>query len=453
MISFVKRGLRDLSITRTTIKWGIPVPAEGSHVFYVWFDALIAYMTAVKEQNLWPADLHLIGKEIVRFHAIYWPAFLMAGEAPLPKQIFAHGWLLFEQDKISKSLGNVIHPGPIHRVVGIEGLRYFLLRDIVFGQDGSFSYDALVARYNSDLANGLGNLASRTLTMIAKYCGGVIPDAGGYDGGIARLSTEVITQTVACYEGLEFSRALEAVWSLQSAVDKYIVDKKPWDLAEKSDLDSKKLLGEVLYTAAEALRIAVVLLYPALPRSAEKIWRQLGQTESLPAQRLDRLGWGQLRAGQQIGKIEAVFPRLDKAEAIHKMSELEDHTAAEQAAMLGKKEAPAPADNRISIDDFAKVEMRVGLVKSAERVKGADRLLHIMVDIGEPAPRSIVAGIAQVYAPEQLVGRKVIVVANLQPRKLRGIESDGMIVAASLDDGSPVLAGFLEDVPVGARLK
>jgi len=455
--SFVKQGLHDLSITRTTIQWGIPVPVEGRHVFYVWFDALVAYMTGAKQGDLWPADLHLIGKEIVRFHAVYWPAFLMAADLPLPKRIVAHGWLLFQEDKMSKSRGNVVRADPIRRVVGIDGLRYFLLREIAFGQDGGFSYDALVGRYNSDLANGLGNLASRTLTMISKYCGGSIPE--GSDPGIERLAGEVIAQTIECYETLDFARALEAIWSLQAAVDKHIVENKPWALAEAADAGSRAQLSRTLGTAAEALRVVSVLIYPAMPGSAEKIWRQLGQTEPLEAERIDRLAWGGSANSRQIGRIEAVFPRLDKAEAIQKMRELEEQEKKEQAALLGQVQ-PAPAaaaasaqDARITIDDFSRIDMRVGLVKSAERVKGADKLLHMMVDIGEPEPRSIVAGIALAYSPEQMVGRKVVIVANLQPRKLRGVESNGMVLAASLPDGAPVLAAFLEDVPAGARLK
>ncbi len=460
VISFVKSGLQDLSITRTSIQWGIPVPVEGKHVFYVWFDALSAYITGVKNDNLWPADLHLIGKEILRFHAVYWPAFLMAADLPLPKRIFAHGWILFEQDKMSKSRGNVVRPDPIRQVVGIDGMRYFLFREIVFGQDGSFSYDALVGRYNSDLANGLGNLTSRTLTMIGKYCGGVLP--GGFDAAIGEQASQVIRQTIECYENLEFSKALEGLWALQSAVDKFLVQNKPWELAEKRDAEARSRLDRTLATAAETIRVVTVLLHPMLPAATERIWRQLGEAEPLDAQRLDRLAWGGLRTGQRIGVTEAVFPRLDKAEAIQKMRNLEEQIAREHAALMGKAEkaappaaaaSPAASDSKITIDDFARIDMRVGLVKSAERVKGADKLLHMMIDIGEPQPRSIVAGIAAAYTPEQMIGRKVVIVANLQPRRLRGIESNGMILAASLPDGAPVLAGFLEDVPIGARLK
>jgi methionyl-tRNA synthetase len=455
VLSFVKQGLNDLSISRTTIKWGIPVPVEGHHVFYVWFDALIAYMSAVKDTDMWPADLHLIGKEIVRFHAIYWPAFLMAADLPLPKRIFAHGWLLFEHDKMSKSRGNIVRAEPIRRVMGADALRYFLLREIVFGQDGSFSYDALIGRYNSELANGLGNLASRTLTMILQYRGGVIP-AGSADQ-IQKSACETIRSTAEAFYNFEFSKGLEAVWSLLSAVDKFIVEQAPWVLAKSQAADAPAKLDATLYASAEVLRLATVLLSPILPESCAKIWSQLGMTEPLESVRLDSLAWGQLKPGQKIGQIAAVFPRIDAKPAIDKMRELEAEVSGEQSKLLGKAPAPAAAasddSGKIAIDDFIKVDLRVGQVMSAERVKGADKLLHLKVDLAEPEPRSIVAGIAEAYTPEQLVGRKVVIVANLQPRKLRGLTSNGMIVAASVENGKPVLAGFLEDIPVGARLK
>jgi methionyl-tRNA synthetase len=461
VLSFVKQGLNDLSITRTTIKWGIPVPVEGHHVFYVWFDALIAYMTAVRGQKagdgteLWPADLHLIGKEIVRFHAIFWPAFLWAADLPLPKRIYAHGWLLFEQDKMSKSRGNIVRAEPIRKTMGPDALRYFLLREIVFGQDGSFSYDALIGRYNSDLANGLGNLASRVLTMIHNYCSGAIPNAKHSDPG--QRGQETINTVRSLFEQFEFAGGLQALWILLKYVDGYIVENQPWRLAPLQDSQSVDKLAEVLYTSAEALRIATALLSPILPESCAKIWSQLGMTEPLEAVRFDSLAWGQLLAGQKIGLIAAVFPRIDAKPAIEKMRELEAQVSAEQAVLLGKSPAPssqAPAGGaQISIDDFSKVELRVGQVLSAERVKGADKLLHLKVDLAEAEPRSIVAGIAEAYAPEALVGRKVVIVANLAPRKLRGLTSNGMIVAASVEGGKPVLASFLEEIPVGARLK
>jgi methionyl-tRNA synthetase len=454
VLSFIKGGLTDLSITRTNLQWGIPVVGEAPHVFYVWFDALTTYMSAVDGTGLWPADLHLIGKEIVRFHAVFWPAFLMAAGLPLPKRIFAHGWLLFENDKISKSRGTIVRAEPIRQVMGADALRYFLLREVVFGQDGNFSYDALIGRYNSDLANGLGNLASRTLAMIQQYRGGVVPQ--GADPAIADLAQQTIETTERAFDRFEFSRGLEAVWGLISAVDKFIVQQAPWKLAKQPD--GQEQLDRTLYTSAEALRIAAALLYPVLPQSAPKIWTQLGMAEPVDSVRFGNLRWGQLPAGQKIGEVAAIFPRIEMKEAVEKMRELEVKTTAEQNVLLGKKPEPepepaAPEVAKIAIDDFAKIELRVGLVLSAEPVKGADKLLHLKVDIGEAEPRTIVAGIAESYKTDELINRKVVIVANLQPRKLRGLTSNGMIVAASIEGGKPVLAGFHEDIPVGARLK
>jgi len=475
VLAFVKSGLTDLSITRTNLKWGIPVDQEAPHVFYVWFDALIAYMTAVEGEkaggeSLWPADLHLIGKEIIRFHAVYWPAFLMAAGLPLPRRIFAHGWLLFESDKMSKSRGNIVRAEPIQKVMGADALRYFLLREVVFGQDGSFSYDALVGRYNSDLANGLGNLASRTLTMIHQYRGGVVP-RGERDARTAAMPPEVspdavsdaathaIAKVPGDFEAFCFSLGLEKIWSLISTVDRFIVQMAPWKLARSTEAAARQQLDDTLYTAAEALRIITALASPVLPESAGRIWAQLGMTQPIERVRIDQLQWGELKPGQQIGAVSPVFPRLDARPAIEQMRALEEKVTAEQAVMMGKTApapaaAPAPEETaKIAIDDFGRVDLRVGLVLSAERVKGADKLMHMKVDIGEAEPRTIVAGIAEAYRPDELLNRKVVIVANLQPRKLRGIESNGMIVAASVEGGKPVLAGFHEDIPVGARLK
>jgi len=456
VLAFVKQGLADLSITRTSIKWGVPVESDPSHVFYVWFDALTTYISAVEGMDRWPADLHLIGKEILRFHAVYWPAFLLAAGWDLPKQVFAHGWLLFENDKMSKSRGNIVRPAPIAETMGVDALRYFLLREVVFGQDGSFSFDALVGRYNSDLANGLGNLASRTLNMIQQYRESVIPQATG-DKRIAEATANATTAVMVAYENFEFSKALEQIWTIISAVDKYIVEQAPWKLskdpAKQADLD------ETLYTAAEALRIVCALASPALPHTTETIWQQLGFTTPIAAVQSETLRWG-LAAGQKIGAIAPVFPRLDAKATIERMQELEGKEKGRQAALMGKPVESSMAvpvekttEELISIDDFAKVDLRVGEVKSAEAVKGADKLLYLKVDIGEAEPRMIVAGIALAYKPEQLVGRKVVIVANLQPRKLRGLTSQGMIVAASLEGGLPVLTGFHEEIAVGARLK
>jgi methionyl-tRNA synthetase len=452
VISFVKSGLTDLSITRTNLKWGIPVEGEAPHVFYVWFDALTTYMSAVEGKGLWPADLHLIGKEIVRFHAVFWPAFLMAAGLELPKRIFAHGWLLFENDKISKSKGKMVRAEPIRQVIGADPLRYFLLREVVFGQDGNFSYDALVGRYNSDLANGLGNLASRTLTMVNQYRGGAIPESTG-DDAIATQANNTIRSVQDSFDRFEFSKGLEAMWALISAVDKFIVTHAPWKLSRQPDEASQKQLNDTLYTAAETLRIVTALLYPVMPELAPKIWAQLGMTEPLSALQLNSLAWGGLQAGQKIGEVAGVFPRIEAKDAIEKMRAIEEEVTAYQASLFGKTAAIAEPDNRIPIDDFLKVDLRVGQVLTAEPVKGSTKLMHMTVDIGEAKPRTIVAGIAEAYTPDQLINRKVVIVANLQPRKLKGIESQGMIVAASVADGKPVLTGFHEDIPVGARLK
>jgi methionyl-tRNA synthetase len=485
VISFVKSGLRDLSVSRSTFQWGIPVPDDPKHVIYVWLDALSNYITALgygsedtsKYKKYWPAEVQMIGKEIVRFHCVYWPAFLMAAEIPLPKAIVAHGWLLFEENKMSKSRGNIVRAETILDVLGNDALRYFLLREIVFGQDGSFSFDALVQRYNADLANGLGNLASRTLTMINRYFKGEVPypsqkaarKAG--DDVIAEQAEKAIKECQTLFEQYQFSRGLEAAWALVGAVDKYIVENEPWALGEKQDEESRSRLATVLYTSAEALRIVTALAHPVIPEATAKIWSQLG-LEGIAKFDLSTLKWGQLQLGSKLGKVEPVFPRADK-KAIERMQEIEDQqrggaVADAQAVPIEKSAAPAipsptsapeaakpaavAADGRITIDDFAKVDLRVAQVKVAERVKGADKLLRLEVDLGYET-RQILAGIAEAYAPETLVGRKVVIVANLAPRKLRGLESNGMIVAASLEGGKPVLASFLEEVPLGARLK
>ena len=468
VLAFVEGGLRDLSITRTSIRWGIPVPGEEPHVFYVWFDALTAYLSAVggpefERRGFWPADLHLVGKEIIRFHAVYWPAFLMAAQLPLPKQIWAHGWLLMDSAKMSKSLGNVVKPRPIVHVLGLDALRYYLLRETVFGADGNFSYDALVQRYNSDLANGLGNLASRTAAMITKDCGGKIPrvnDLKPQDQVLAQLAQKTISEVLEQYNALGFSKALEQIWALISAADKYLTTEQPWALKEAD----KERRDAILATTAEVLRIVTALAYPVLPESTVKVWALLGQQTPLGTVNLESLSWGQLRPGTQLGTSQPLFPRIDKAEAIERMEAMENEAqnappptaAATPAAAPASAAGAAPAPEgvqRIGIEDFAKVEMRVGQIKTAERIVGADKLLKLTVDIGTEI-RQICAGIAQFYEPEKLIDRKVVVVTNLAPRKLRGVESNGMIVAASIGpEGRPVLAGFAEDVEVGARLK
>lgn len=519
--SFVESGLKDISISRKSIKWGIPWPDDPEHVFYVWYDALTSYMTGIgfgsageKDRaefaRYWPADIHAMGKEIIRFHAVYWPAFLMAAGVQLPKQIVAHGWLLFEQEKMSKSKGNVAYPEPIVKAfdeltgakVGNDALRYYLLRETVFGQDGNFSREALIARYNADLANGLGNLASRTLTMISNYCGGVIPDAHtgagpfsksytDFIGAFSEVSLQIILEA---YDVFGFAGAILSIWELIASADRYLVLEKPWALASESARRDE--LERVLYAAAESIRFVTILAHPVIPDATEKIWHQLGLPGSVASQRINRVldADRKLLPGTHIRKPEGVFPRIDKKEALERIEAMENEirnsgssrsgaaqprateatsgsgtsgaaaTAAQpgtsgQAAATAATGAtlatpPAPAANtKISIEDFAKIELRVGVVKSAEKVQGADKLLKLLVDIGDEV-RQVLAGIALAYQPEQLVGRKVVIVANLAPRKLRGQESNGMLLAASDGaDGKPVLCTFAEDIMPGAKVK
>ncbi|MGB7189327.1 MAG: methionine--tRNA ligase [Acidobacteriaceae bacterium] len=520
VISFVRAGLKDLSISRTSFKWGIPVPGDEKHVIYVWMDALANYITALgwgsddesKFEKYWPADLHIVGKEITRFHCVYWPAFLMAAGLPLPKSIVAHGWLLFEESKMSKSRGNIVRAETILEVLGADALRYFLLREVVFGQDGSFSFDALVQRYNSDLANGYGNLVSRTLTMIGKYFDGVVPEP--VEATTETVSDEAKTAILKggrLFDDLDFSKALETVWTLIAATDVYITASAPWKQNPDVPADfQQQHRAQVLYTAGEAIRIVTALVYPVLPDAAAKVWAQLGLGDIQKAD-LKNIAWGGLKPGTRLGEIAPVFPRAEK-DAVTRMKEIEEkntpaaapepekaaevkpaartepHPSRMGAALEGfavaiseatsetavvvatenlVKEvitgevpsgapaavaAPAAASEKITIDDFAKVELRVAQIKVAERIPKADKLLRLEVDLGYEQ-RQILAGIAEAYTPESLVGRKVVIVANLAPRKLRGFESNGMIVAASLEGGKPVLAGFLEDIEIGARLK
>jgi methionyl-tRNA synthetase len=467
IVNFVEGGLKDLSITRTTIRWGIPVPGEEPHVFYVWFDALAAYLSAVggpdyEKRGMWPADVHLVGKDIIRFHTVYWPAFLMAAMLPLPKQVWAHGWFLMDAAKMSKSKGNVVLPRPIVNMLGMDALRYFLFREVVFGQDGNFSYDALVTRYNSDLANGLGNLASRTAAMLEKDFAGKVPKPGPLlpqDDALAMETQNAIGEVLEHYDRYEFARALEAIWGVIALADKYLTTEQPWALDNSVEQESRK--ATILWTTAELLRIVTALAYPVLPETTTKVWRLLGQT-ALGTVELDGLRWGQLVAGVRLGKLQTLFPRVEKNEAIERIEAM----ANEELNAKPATPSPAPAMSapaaavptvgaaeKIGIEDFGKVEMRVGQVKTAERIVGADKLLKLTVDIGTEI-RQICAGIAQYYEPESLIGRKVVVVVNLAPRKLRGVESNGMIVAASVGpEGRPVLTGFHEDVEVGARLK
>ncbi len=477
VMAFVRGGLRDLSVSRTSIKWGIPWPGDEKHVIYVWYDALTTYRTGVgfgddelQWEKYWPADLHLIGKEILRFHAVYWPAFLMAAEEPLPKRIYAHGWWLFADEKMSKSRGNMQYPQPIARTLGIDALRYFVLREMVFGQDGNFSRDSLLTRYNADLANGLGNLASRILAMIHQYFEGRVPPSLAEKAGsprsvaLAKKSAAVQKEAIAHYEAFQFSLALESIWGLVAATDQFLTESRPWVLAK--DESKKEELSDILNAAAQTLRHIAALAFPVMPHACEKIWAALGHTATLESVRIDELEWGMLPSGSRIGEPEAIFPRVDKKEMSERIEAMEEEirnpgSSAPSASAPTPAAAPAPAaaapapatDAKIAIEDFAKVQMRVGVVKTAERIQGADKILKLTVDIGDEI-RQIVAGLAVSYKPEDLVGKKVVVVVNLAPRKLRGVESNGMIVAASVGpEGKPVLCTFAEDVPAGAKLK
>ena len=481
VISFVRGGLQDLSVSRlrTSVNWGVPVPDDPAHTMYVWFDALSNYITAIGYGNktreeavgferFWPA-LHLVGKDILRFHAVYWPSFLLAAGVELPRAIVAHGmWVDPSGRKMSKTLGNTVELDVLHKHFSIDAIRYFCMREMVFGQDGRFGYEALIDRANSDLASGWGNLSSRTLTMIARYCdsripSGVIPEdklllakRTGVDTDettVAGFIEHARDQFSRHFESLAFSRALETAWSVIARVDKMITDAKPWDLAK--DENQKQTLDVVLYRAAESLRWLSVLLFPVMPEASRAVWNQLG-LEGSPAQiNPAELKWGELKEGAPIGDVQPIFPRIDKAKTMAEISGQQVQPAEPAPPMTHATEADAVGlTSFIEIDDFAKVDLRVGQVVSAERVPKADKLLLMKIDIGEEQPRQVLAGIAQYYEPEKLTGRKVVVVANLKPRKLRGLESQGMVVAASYGaEGRPVLATFTEDVPNGARLK
>jgi methionyl-tRNA synthetase len=494
VISFVRGGLQDLSVSRlkTSVSWGVPVPDDPAHTMYVWFDALTNYITAIGFGNeereravgfekFWPA-LHLVGKDILRFHAVYWPAFLLAAGIELPRAIVAHGmWVDPNGRKMSKTLGNTIELDVLQKHFAVDAIRYFCLREMVFGQDGRFGYESLIDRANSDLASGLGNLSSRTLTMIARYCDSRIPSGKipeekllfakrtGVDTDETTVAGFIETardQFLLQFENLAFSRALEAAWSVVARVDKMITDAKPWDLAK--DENQKQTLGAVLYRAAESLRWLSVLLYPVMPQASRAMWQQLGLEGGPDKIDPSTLKWGELPEGTRIGDVQAVFPRLDKAKILSDINQPSENNASPDKINASRDSdsnkisptMPPASDtaenitNLIDIDDFAKVDLRVGQVLSAERLPKSDKLLLLKIDLGEAEPRQVLAGIAQYYEPEKLTGRKVVIVANLKPRKLRGYESQGMVVAASYgEEGRPVLATFTEDVPNGARLK
>ena len=461
MINFIKQGLDDLCISRTSFNWGIPVPIDPKHVIYVWFDALTNYLTPIGYldnpemfQKYWPADLHLVGKEIVRFHTIIWPCILMALDLPLPKKVYGHGWLIVDGDKMSKSKGNVVDPIGLIDEFGADAIRYFLLREINLGQDGNFSRDALIGRINSDLANDLGNLLHRTLSMTLKFQDGVVKAPAG-ESDVDRSLKEDARETVAFFEQnmeeMQLSLTIKKVWAFISRANKYIDETAPWALAK--DPAKEQELANVLYNLTEALRVISVLISPFMPTTAVRIWQQLGLAQDFASVRTEDIEqWGGVPAGLHVGTPEQLFPRI----------EVEKEEAAPQpaAAKQGKKEKKDKKDKQaqealpegiISIDTFGKVQLRVAEVKAAEPVPKADKLLKLTLSLGEGVPeRQVVSGIAPWYAPADLVGKHVVLVANLKPAKLRGVRSEGMILAAG--DGKNLK--ILEvDMPAGTEVR
>jgi methionyl-tRNA synthetase len=465
MVAFVSAGLRDLSVSRTSFKWGIPVPDDPEHVMYVWFDALANYLTAVgfpddgpRFSRYWPADIHLMGKEIVRQHTVYWPAFLMAAGLDLPRRVIGHGWWLMNEAKMSKSLGNVVQPQGYVDRFGVDALRYFVLREMVVGQDANFADETFLTRYNADLANDLGNVVSRITTMIQRYCGGVVPGPsaalpGPPEVDLARSADETIRRAKHEAGMFDFSSALREVWSLISALNRYVVTREPWVLARSPD--SRDLLDTTLYNAADVLRIVAALVEPVMPSTTGRIRTMLGAAGETWAD----LKRGTLKAGATLGPIEPLFPRMehtvdelrrmaDTGAAVPTSADASPANVAEPKPVV----APSAEGGRITIDDFMKVDLRVARVLAAEKVPNSRKLVKLSIDVGTEQ-RTLVAGIAEAYEPEQLVGRTIVMVFNLKPAKLMGIESNGMVLAASPDGGKPTLVGFDAEVPPGTRVR
>jgi len=470
--SFIKAGLQDLSVSRTSFKWGIPVPDDPAHVMYVWFDALTNYMTAVGYgagdeasrqmfAKYWPADVHLIGKEIVRQHAIYWPAFLLAADLPLPAQIASHGWWLMDGAKMSKSLGNVVRPSDYIDRFGLDAFRYFVMREMIFGQDASFTDEAILTRYNSDLANDLGNVVSRATTMIHRYRGGIVPEANAAlcaqapEAELQRVLEAAIPSVKAHVVSFGFSFALREIWDAIGTLNRYIVTRQPWSLAK--DPANREQLDTSLYVTADALRIIAELIRPFMPETGERTLRMLGLEPSSTS--WQSLELRQLNAGTALRATEPLFPRIEHTveELRHMSTDSPNPTpnpppAAAPAAPAPAAAPAAAASDRITIDDFMKVELRVAKVLAAESVPKSTRLLKLHVDVGSEQ-RTLVAGIAESYAPETLVGKTVVIVFNLKPAKLMGIESNGMVLAASPEGGKAIVVTFEEPPAPGTRVR
>lgn len=455
--NFLRPGLEDLCVSRTSFKWGIPVSFDEKHVIYVWIDALSNYITALgylsgqdqRYKRYWPADVHLVGKEIVRFHTIIWPIMLMALGEPLPKQVFGHGWLILEGGKMSKSKGNVVDPVVLVERYGLDAVRYFLLREVPFGADGVFSNESMIQRINSDLANDLGNLLSRTGAMIDQYFEGALPpcgEIGALEEALRAMALETPKKVEGLMNDLLFSNALAEIWRLIARSNKYIDETMPWVLA-KSEGDRPRL-GTVLYHLAEVLRFISVLISPYMPATPKKIQQQLGITEA-DGDWESLSHFGRLQAGTRIQRGQAIFPRLDLT------AELEALEAIRTPKTEGPQETAVQACEilpEISMEDFAKLDLRTAQVLSAERVEKADKLLKLTLQVGDQI-RQVVSGIALNYAPEALVGRTVILVANLKPVKIRGIRSEGMILAASDAAGKLVLATVAAPIASGAEVR